>query len=62
MKRFDMSRVTASKNEFRRELAERPIAEKLRILDELRRRARMLGSAIAVIDDAEGGGGKNSRC
>jgi hypothetical protein len=36
---FDWSRVSESKRKFRRELAKRPIAEKLRMLDQLRERA-----------------------
>ena len=35
----DLARIRESKQAFRRELAERPIAEKLRMLDVLRERA-----------------------
>jgi hypothetical protein len=36
--RFDLERIGESKREFRRRLAARPIAEKLRLLDSLRER------------------------
>ena len=36
---FDLQRILESKRELRRELAARPVAEKLRLLDELRDRA-----------------------
>ncbi len=42
---FDLAKVMASKQELRKELAARPIAEKLRLLDELRRRSLKLKSA-----------------
>jgi hypothetical protein len=35
---FDLQRILESKRAFRRELAARPIAEKLRLLDALRER------------------------
>lgn len=35
---FDLERIMAGKRAFRRDLAARPIAEKLRILDALRER------------------------
>lgn len=36
---FDLQKILESKRAFRRELAARPIAEKLRMLDALRERA-----------------------
>jgi hypothetical protein len=36
---FDWQRVLASKRAYRQQLAARPVAEKLRLLDELRARA-----------------------
>jgi len=48
MSRFDIEKVIVSKNEFRQELAARPIAEKLRMLDELLRRARTIKRATVI--------------
>jgi hypothetical protein len=42
---FDLRKVLASKRKFRGTLAARPIAEKLRLLDELRERAVILAAA-----------------
>ena len=42
---MDIKAVIASKNALRRDLAARPIAEKLRMLDALRERALALRSA-----------------
>jgi hypothetical protein len=44
---FDLQRILDSKRAFRQRLAARPIAEKLRMLDELRERAVTLRSATA---------------
>lgn len=55
MTRFDIEKITASKAELRRELAARPVAEKLRMLDELLRRARTIRRAkpIGCADSAK---------
>lgn len=39
MNDFDLTRVLESKRAYRQQLATRPLAEKLRLLDELRARA-----------------------
>ena len=39
---FDLQRVLESKRAFRQKLAARPVAEKLRLLDELRARALVI--------------------
>ena len=44
---FDLQRILDSKRAFRQRLAARPIAEKLRVLDELRQRALALRGANA---------------
>ena len=36
---FEMHEILRSKSEYRRQLAARPVAEKLRLLDQLRERA-----------------------
>lgn len=46
MAHFDIETITASKKEFRRDLASRPIAEKLRLLDELHKRALTLRKSL----------------
>lgn len=48
MTRFDIERVIESKNELRRELAARPVAEKLRTLDALLHRARTIKRATPI--------------
>ena len=42
---FDLEKILASKRALRRDLASRPIAEKLRMLDALRERALALRAA-----------------
>ena len=42
---FDLEKILASKRALRRDLAARPIAEKLRMLDALRERALALRAA-----------------
>ncbi len=42
---FDLEKILASKRALRRDLAARPIAEKLRMLDALRERALTLRAA-----------------
>ncbi len=42
---FDLQKMLESKRALRRELAARPIAEKLRMLDDLRERARAIRAA-----------------
>lgn len=44
---FDLQRVVESKRAYRRKLAQRPVAEKLAMLDELRERTRAIRSAGA---------------
>ena len=45
---FDLERILESKRAHRRELAARPIAEKLRMLDALRERALVLRASSKV--------------
>lgn len=45
---FDLEKILESKRALRRDLAARPIAEKLRMLDALRERTLILRSASAV--------------
>lgn len=45
---FDLQRILDSKRAFRQRLAARPIAEKLRMLDELRERALALRRSTAA--------------
>ena len=47
---FDLEKILASKRALRRELAARPIAEKLRMLDALRERALTLRPTPAPAD------------
>ena len=47
---FDLERILAGKRALRRELAVRPIAEKLRMLDALRERTLTLRAAPASRD------------
>jgi len=42
---FDLQRIMESKRAWRRSLAQRPVAEKLALLDELRDRARAIRAA-----------------
>jgi hypothetical protein len=44
---FDLQRIAAAKRAFRQRLAAQPVAEKLRLLDELRERAITLRAATA---------------
>ena len=43
--RFDLERMMASKRAWRRSLAQRPVAEKLTLLDALRDRTRTIRAA-----------------
>ena len=45
---FDLQRVLESKRAYREKLAARPLAEKLRLLDEMGERARVIRRASAV--------------
>jgi len=45
---FDLQRVLASKRAFRQKLASQPVAEKMRLLDELCERARVIRRASAA--------------
>ena len=47
---FDLEKILAGKRALRRDLAARPIAEKLRMLDALRERTLTLRSASASSD------------
>ncbi len=65
----DLARIRESKRAFRRELAERPIAEKLRMLDVLReralaiRRASQSGTAReAVVQETPPSSENNTAC
>jgi hypothetical protein len=49
---FDLQRFLESKQALRRNLASRPIAEKLAMLDELRDRARVIRAARLPKDSA----------
>ncbi len=51
---FDLQRIRDSKQAYRRRLAARPIAEKLRLLDELRERALSLRDAKLSASEAAG--------
>jgi hypothetical protein len=44
---FDLQRILESKRALRRSLAQRPVAEKLALLDTLRDRARVIRAAAA---------------
>ena len=44
---FDMQRILASKRALRRELAALPVAEKLRLLDDLRERELTLRRSVS---------------
>jgi hypothetical protein len=44
---FDLQHVIESKRAYRRSLAQRPVAEKLAMLDELRDRTRAIRAAAA---------------
>ena len=44
---FDLQRIIESKRAWRRSLAQRPVAEKLAMLDELRDRTRAIRAAAA---------------
>ena len=53
---FDLDRMLESKRAFRRELAARPVAEKLRLLDALRERELAIRGhkrSIVVREEAE---------
>lgn len=51
---FDLQRVLEGKRAFRQKLAAYPIAEKLRLLDELRARALTIRRATAPISRRSG--------
>jgi hypothetical protein len=44
---FDLQRILESKRALRRSLAQRPVAEKLALLDILRDRTRVIRAAVA---------------
>jgi hypothetical protein len=50
MKKFDVQTMIESKRTYRQELAARPVIEKLRMLDQLRRRVRTLEAARPITD------------
>ncbi len=52
---FDLQKILESKRALRRELAARPIAEKLQMLDALRERALSLRPALTVGQVNNGG-------
>jgi hypothetical protein len=45
---FDLQRVLESKRAYRKKLAARPVAEKLRLLDEMGERAQVIRRASAA--------------
>lgn len=45
---FDLQRVLESKRAFRQKLAARPVAEKLRLLDELRAAALAIRASVPI--------------
>ena len=45
---FDLQRMLESKRAFRQKLAARPVAEKLRLLDELRARALVIRASTTA--------------
>ena len=47
--KFDLQRVLESKQAFRREVAARPLTEKLRLLDQMRERALVIGRATTAV-------------
>ena len=51
---FDLQRMLASKRALRQKLADRPLAEKLRLLDELRAAALAIRRASALSPPATG--------
>lgn len=48
MTKSDIEKIIESKREYRKELASRPVPEKLRMLDELHRRARTLSASTPI--------------
>jgi hypothetical protein len=52
---FCLSRVLASKSAYRRQLAARPLGEKLHLLDELRERALAIHRAARMKHPSQGG-------
>lgn len=48
---FDLQRMLASKRAFRQKLAAKPVAEKLRLLDELRASALTIRRSSPVVRD-----------
>jgi hypothetical protein len=48
---FDLQRVLESKRAYRQKLAARPVAEKLRLLDELCERAHVIRRASAAVHE-----------
>jgi hypothetical protein len=52
--KFDLERISESKREFRRRLAARPIAEKLRLLDALRERTLAIRQPVKPAPEPRG--------
>jgi len=50
---FDLGKILASKHALRRDLAGRPIAEKLRILDALRERTLVLHGSKSLTSEPD---------
>ncbi len=58
---FEMSEILKSKREMRGRLAERPIAEKLRLLDELHERSLVIAAARPARASTSSSAGTTSR-
>ena len=53
--KFDYSKIAADKQKFREKLAQRPVTEKLKILDEMRARDRAIKGSVAAERNAKAG-------
>lgn len=53
--KFDYSKVSADKQQFREKLAQRPVSEKLKMLDEMRVRDRAIKASVPAERIAKAG-------
>ena len=53
--KFDYSKIAADKQLFREKLAQRPVSEKLKMLDEMRVRDRAIKGSVAAGRNAKAG-------
>ena len=53
--KFDSSKIAADKQKFRERLAQRPVSEKLKMLDEMRVRDRAIKGSVAAAQNAKAG-------